>query len=83
MKEIFKSFPLFTEVGIAVWGKMSSLCEGLWCQHPQARPTQANSKFKAAEMDNVLLLRVGYPGFSAALAGPLCFWYLSNRLWVV
>lgn len=83
VKEIFKYFFLFTEVTFAVLGKMSSLCKGLWCRCPQARPTQANSKSKAAGMHNVLLLQMSYPGLSAALTGPSRFWYPSDRLWAV
>lgn len=60
MKEILNSFFLFTELNFAVLGEMSTLCKELWCGYPQARPTKANSKSKAAEMDKVVLLQMGY-----------------------
>lgn len=82
-KRDFQIFFLSTEVNFAVLGKMSSLCKGWWCRYPQARPTQANSKSKAAEMDNMLLLHTSYPGLGATLTGTSRFWYPSDRLWVV
>lgn len=82
-KRNFQIFFLFTEVNFAVLGQMSHLCKGLWCRYPQARPRQANNKSKAAEMDNVLLLQMSYPGLGAASTRPSHFWYPSTRLWVL
>lgn len=51
----FSNIFSFAEVNFSVLGKMSSLGKtsdlgrGLWCRYPQPRPTQANSKPKAAK----------------------------------
>lgn len=60
---------------------MCSLHKVLWCRFPQARPTQP-TEGQLQQRWTMSCCSI-LPGLSAALTGPLCFGYPSDRPWAV